>query len=150
MARFKKDYDVGRGKPPVSGQFPKGKSGNPSGRPRGTKNFATDVEEILNTKVKVQENGKSVKVSSQKATLMRLREKALNGDARSMDRLLTLAEQQSANKEAASTERALNASEDDILARFLESSDTQSQNDEPDRAKHIVDPEHDGGQSDDE
>ena len=148
MARFKKDYDVGRGKPPVSGQFSKGKSGNPKGRPRGTKNLATDVEEVLTTKVKVQENGKSVKVSSQKAMLMRLREMALNGHVRSIALLLTLAEQQSANKNAASTERAISASEDDILARFLERSDTQSQNDESEPAKHIGDPEHEG-QSDD-
>ena len=28
------DYKVGYGKPPVKTKFPKGKSGNPSGRPR--------------------------------------------------------------------------------------------------------------------
>ena len=34
------DYEVGYGKPPKSGQFKKGQSGNPKGRPKGAKNKA--------------------------------------------------------------------------------------------------------------
>ena len=32
------DYDVGYKKPPKTKQFKKGKSGNPGGRPKGSKN----------------------------------------------------------------------------------------------------------------
>jgi hypothetical protein len=35
----KRDYAVGRGKPPVRSQFKKGQSGNPGGKPGSTKNF---------------------------------------------------------------------------------------------------------------
>jgi hypothetical protein len=34
-------YDVGYGKPPLHTRFRKGQSGNPKGRGKGTKNFAT-------------------------------------------------------------------------------------------------------------
>jgi len=34
-----RDYAVGYGKPPVGTRFQKGQSGNPEGRPRGTKSW---------------------------------------------------------------------------------------------------------------
>jgi hypothetical protein len=37
------DYQVGYGKPPKHTQFKPGKSGNPQGRPKGTKNLKTDL-----------------------------------------------------------------------------------------------------------
>jgi len=85
------DYEVGYGKPPKSGQFKKGKSGNPKGRPKGTRNFKTDVLSVLNEPVKVSRNGKTKSVSTQAATLARLREKALKGDQKALDRLLAFA-----------------------------------------------------------
>ena len=36
-------YDVGYGKPPKSGQFRPGQSGNPGGRPKGRKKTATST-----------------------------------------------------------------------------------------------------------
>jgi hypothetical protein len=32
--KFRKNYEIGYGKPPTSSRFQKGKSGNPSGRPK--------------------------------------------------------------------------------------------------------------------
>jgi Family of unknown function (DUF5681) len=85
------DYEVGYGKPPKHGQFKKGQSGNPKGRPKGSHNLETDVRSVLNTRIAVNEGGKTRKVSTQLATLLRLKEKALKGDSRSLDRLLMLA-----------------------------------------------------------
>jgi hypothetical protein len=55
------DDDVGYGKPPKRTQFKKGESGNPRGRPKGAKSISTIVEEELNRKIEVTENGKTVR-----------------------------------------------------------------------------------------
>ena len=41
------DYEVGRGKPPLHTRFKPGESGNPKGRPKGVRNFKTDVQATL-------------------------------------------------------------------------------------------------------
>ncbi len=115
----KENYEVGYGKPPVEGRFRKGKSGNPKGRPKNTRNFKTDLEEVLDAKVTVTESGKPKKVSSQKAALLRLREQALAGNPRALDKLLDLAREAGEAREAAQGERTLKAYEADILDRYF-------------------------------
>jgi hypothetical protein len=85
-----KDYTVGYKKPPKHSRFRPGQSGNPAGRKKGVRNLASDVKRTLKVPVKVNEGGRSRKVSTQAGMLMVLREKALKGDARSLDRLLEL------------------------------------------------------------
>lgn len=53
-----KEYEVGKGKPPKSTQFKKGKSGNPKGRPKGSFNLQTIVNKVLNEKVEIMMNGR--------------------------------------------------------------------------------------------
>jgi hypothetical protein len=85
------DYVVGYRKPPLHTRFKPGQSGNPKGRSKGTSNFRTDVKSTLKAPVKVTRDGKPRKVSTQEAALLRLREKALGGDARALDQLINLA-----------------------------------------------------------
>jgi hypothetical protein len=85
------NYDVGYGKPPEHSRFKPGQSGNPKGRPKGTRNFSIDVKATLRSRVQVTRDGKPTRVSTQEAALLRLREKALKGDARALDALLDLA-----------------------------------------------------------
>ncbi|SPF75718.1 hypothetical protein ALP8811_00712 [Aliiroseovarius pelagivivens] len=119
MSKDRDDYEIGYGKPPKSTRFKKGQSGNAKGRPKGSRNFATDLDEVLKAKMTVNENGKPRKVSAQQAALMRLREKALNGEIRALDRLLSMADERSADKEAQNKERHLSSDEVDILERFV-------------------------------
>src|ERR1700730_2597206 len=42
-----RDYAVGYGRPPAETRFQKGQSGNPEGRPRGTKKLVTLLAEVL-------------------------------------------------------------------------------------------------------
>lgn len=84
--------EVGYGKPPKNSRFKKGKSGNPRGRPKGQKNFNTYLTDMLHSKIPIMENGKPRNITTMEAGLARLREKALKGDIRALEKLLGLAE----------------------------------------------------------
>jgi hypothetical protein len=83
-------YKVGYGKPPKTKQFKRGKSGNPKGRPKGSLNLATDLTTELGEHITVRENGRSRKVSKQRALIKSLMAKALQGDVRATAALLAL------------------------------------------------------------
>ena len=48
-----KDYTIGYKRPPTAHCFKHGQSGNPAGRPKGRKQFATLLQEIVNRKVAI-------------------------------------------------------------------------------------------------
>jgi hypothetical protein len=75
-------YSVGYSKPPREHRFKPGQSGNPKGRPKGTKNTATVLREILDRKVEMRIGGILRKVSLREAMLMRFAEAALKGDTK--------------------------------------------------------------------
>jgi len=84
------DYKVGYGKPPKSGQFKRGKSGNPKGRPKGSLKLANDLAAELSEQITVREDGKSRRVSKQRALIKSLMAKALQGDVRANAAVLAL------------------------------------------------------------
>ena len=110
-------YEVGYRKPPQHTRFRAGRSGNPAGRRKGVRNLATDVKRILKVPVKVKENGRSREISTQEGALMVLREKALKGDARSLDRLLEYASR--FNNDAGEIGLAPCAEDQAILAAYV-------------------------------
>ena len=83
------DYEVGYRRPPRSGQFKKGQSGNPEGRRRGSKNFSTELKEELQEKISIRENGKVKRISKQRAMLKSLSVKAVQGDTKAAMTLAT-------------------------------------------------------------
>ena len=82
---------VGYCNPPEHSRFQKGKSGNPTGRPKGTLNVATVLARTLHEKVIVKENGKRRTVTKLEAALLRLTNKAAAGDLRAVQLLAALA-----------------------------------------------------------
>jgi hypothetical protein len=84
------EYKIGYVKPPKSGQFKRGQSGNPRGRPKGSLKLATDLAAELNEQITVREGGKSRRVSKQRALIKSLMAKALQGDVRANAAVLAL------------------------------------------------------------
>ena len=78
----------GRGNPPKHRQFRKGASGNPKGRPKGSKNLSTVIMEAARDEVSATINGKTRKISKLQATAMQLATKASVGDQAAINRFL--------------------------------------------------------------
>ena len=107
MPRDKKiDYEVGYGKPPQHTRFAKGQSGNPRGRPPGAKSFTTLLDEALNERVLVAENGGRRKVSKRQAIVTQLVNRAATADFRAMKMLLDFARDTERQTEPGSSETA--------------------------------------------
>ena len=82
------EQEVGYRKPPRAHAFKPGKSGNPKGRPRGAKNEATILREVLDRMIEARNNGRRRKISIREAILQRLTEGALRGDIKNAAFLL--------------------------------------------------------------
>ena len=80
--------DVGYGRPPRAHQFKPGQSGNPKGRPKGAKNEATILYELLHRKIPVREGGHTRKITVLEAILLRFCEDSLKGNTKSASFLL--------------------------------------------------------------
>ena len=50
------EYQVGYGRPPQHTRFPKGQSGNPKGRPKGSRALASIWLRAMNEKVTINED----------------------------------------------------------------------------------------------
>jgi hypothetical protein len=106
---------VGYGKPPKHTQFVKGKSGNPKGRGRGVRNFATEIQEELNTRVPITENGIRKKITKRKAVAKQLVNKAAAGDPKSIPVFLNEARQHEAGSATAPGLEVLCRPEDQLV-----------------------------------
>jgi len=83
--------EIGYGKPPKQTQFRKGVSGNPKGRPKGSRNVATVLARALREKVIVNENGRRRTMTKLDAAIAQLVNKSASGDLSAMRQLMGLA-----------------------------------------------------------
>ena len=115
------DYAVGYKKPPKKHQFHKGKSGNPNGRPKGTKNLMTDLTEELAERIRIKEGNRTITISKQRAVVKSLVAKTLGGDTRAANTLLNMMFRLiDPADQAVVEERALSGDEQETLAALKE------------------------------
>ena len=76
------------GNPPQHTQFRKGTSGNPRGRPKGSKNLSTYLMEAAGDQVTATVGGRTRTISKLQATTMQLATKAAGGDQAAISRFL--------------------------------------------------------------
>jgi hypothetical protein len=88
------EYEVGYGKPPRHTQFQPGRSGNPNGRPKKKTSFDDDVDRELSTSITVLENGERRRITKQRAIAKQHVNRALGGDVRSTELLVSRNRQQ--------------------------------------------------------
>jgi hypothetical protein len=72
----------GYGKPPRANRFGKGSSGNPSGRPKGSKNLRTLIKQAAAKKVSVYEDGKTMRKTKMDIAVTQMFNKAVKGEPR--------------------------------------------------------------------
>ena len=94
------DYAVGYRRPPKASQFMAGKSGNPRGRPKGSRPVGAVLQDIMQQKVAVTENGKTRRIPALEVMLRRLANDAMRSDPNAIRLLLPLIDRYSDSLEA--------------------------------------------------
>ena len=115
-------YEVGYKKPPARTRFRAGQSGNPMGRPRGSKGLKTLIRESLSQKVLARTASGEKKISRIEGVIHKTIELAMKGNARALTQLLGLyaaAVPDAPEVSTSSTPEDLSATDQTILASYL-------------------------------
>ncbi|MBR1249300.1 hypothetical protein JQ609_20525 [Bradyrhizobium sp. AUGA SZCCT0169] len=80
---------IGYRRPPKSGRFKPGSSGNPRGRPKGTADFKADLAAEMRERITLRDkNGRPHKVTKQRALIKLLFSSALQNEKSAINALL--------------------------------------------------------------
>jgi translation initiation factor RLI1 len=117
-----RNNDVGYGSPPQDTRFKKGTSGNPHGRPKGSRNVAAVFAKTLREKVVINEHGQRKTITKLEAAIKQLVNQAAGGDLRALQLLVNFS-REAETRELSSPERSAFAEVDrrvmdGILKRF--------------------------------
>lgn len=84
------DEPAGYKRPPKRHQFPPGRSGNPRGRPKGAKGLKQILASEFSQRMKIMEGNKPLKVSKLQLIVKRELEKAMAGNQRAIEHVISL------------------------------------------------------------
>jgi hypothetical protein len=119
MPKGKMPYEVGYGKPPRENRFEAGRSGNPKGRPKGSRNLTTIV--LQESRKKVRANGPRgvVEMTKLEAAVLQLVNKAAQGDLRATREYIALVQRSEESEKSASTSPEVHESDKKVVEGFL-------------------------------
>lgn len=118
------EYDVGYGKPPEKSRFTKGASGNPTGRPKGSKNTYKLLEDILAQKVTIMQDGKPIRIPKKAAILLQAVNSAVKGDLKAISTLFPHMLASDERKELIEEMmKKMNTDDQKIIQQFLQDRD---------------------------
>jgi hypothetical protein len=110
---------VGYGRPPKATQFKKGQSGNPKGRPKGSRPVGAVLQEILGQRISVTENGRTRRLPALEVMLRRLANDAMRSEPVALKLILSLFDRYGESPEAGIRLDEILAEDKAILANFL-------------------------------
>jgi hypothetical protein len=113
------DTAVGYGRPPKATQFKKGQSGNPKGRPKGSRPVGAVLQEILGQRIAVTENGRTRRLPALEVMLRRLANDAMRSEPVALKLILSLFDRYGDSPEAGIRFDEVLAEDKAILANFL-------------------------------
>jgi Family of unknown function (DUF5681) len=117
--RHSRNYKVGKGRPPLTTRWKPGQSGNPKGRPKGSRPIGAVLRDIIQQKVSVTEGGKTRRIPALEVILRRLTSDAIRSDPRAIKLLLSLVDRYADSPQTALQLREMLAEDEAILAQYL-------------------------------
>lgn len=110
---------VGYCRPPRQSRWKKGQSGNPSGRPKGTRGLKTDLRAELISRMEISMNGKRVSGTKQQLMLRTLTARAAAGDVKATRILIDLVLQVFGPEDQGGGPKTLSRTDQQILDELL-------------------------------
>jgi Family of unknown function (DUF5681) len=114
----KREYEIGYGKPPRHTRFKPGQSGNPRGRPSGSKNLSTLLSEALNEPVIVAENGRRRKITKRQAIITQLVNRSASADLMATQILLTILQDIERRAEPSAVETSFGPEDEKVIEQL--------------------------------
>lgn len=112
------DYKVGKNRPPLEPRWPKGTSGNPGGRKKGSRNRKTIVRGFQRKRYTVVIGGRSRKLSVDDIGLHHLHQAIIKGDLKAYQVWLEIVDRYGDSEQVTATLGELKREDLQILANF--------------------------------
>ena len=119
------EYEVGYGRPPQHSRFKPGQSGNPKGRPRGSKSPFTLLREELRQPVTMREGDKVTSITKLEAIMKRIVNDTLGGKVSPTKLLFPILHVFEAQDASVPDDRNLSRSDEELLRNLLKGFDDE-------------------------